>query len=63
MGRPIPDHLRAAMRRPQPAEWAIPCPGCGAKAGTACRRPRGGTLPGGVHPSRADAWLVHQHAA
>jgi hypothetical protein len=63
MGAPMPDSLRAAMHRAQPDEWAIPCPGCGAKVGSTCRKPRGGVPPGGVHPSRADAWLVHQHAA
>lgn len=63
MGAPMPESIRAGLRRQQPDEWAIPCPGCGAKAGTACRRPRGGTVAGGSHPSRLDAWLVHQHAA
>jgi hypothetical protein len=60
MGAQMPPCLRAALSRPQPAEWAIGCPGCHAKPGTPCKRPRGGTVAGGVHPSRADAWLVHQ---
>ncbi|MFB7910240.1 hypothetical protein ACFC1T_27780 [Kitasatospora sp. NPDC056076] len=46
----------------RPPEWAIPCPvpTCRAKAGTPCRTPTGRRLASGSHPSRADAWLVHQ---
>jgi hypothetical protein len=63
MGAQMPESLRAALHRPHPDEWQVPCPGCGAKAGTACRTPRGRAIAGGTHPSRADAWIRHQYAA
>jgi hypothetical protein len=63
MGAPMPPDLRAQLNRAHPAEWAIECPGCHAKPGTACRSPKRRPVPGDVHPSRADAWLLQQHAA
>lgn len=63
MGAPMPASIRAALNRPKPDDWQIACPGCGAKPGTPCHRPRGGPVAGGSHPSRADAWLIQRHAA
>jgi hypothetical protein len=63
MGRPMPAALRDALQRKQPPEWAIACPGCGAKPNSQCTTPRGRHLAAGSHPSRLDAWLVQQNAA
>jgi hypothetical protein len=62
MGAPMPSGLR--RRGDRPPEWAIPCPvpTCRAKAGSPCiGRTTGRPVAGGSHPSRADAWLIHQH--
>lgn len=54
----LPPEIADVLGRRRPAARSITCPYCNAQKGSNCKNPVGKDVPGGVHPTRVDAWAT-----